>query len=73
MPEVTLSSKNQIVVPKEARERLGLKAGDKLLLTVIGSHLTLMKKPKNHLKALQDLRIPYGEDYLKKERASWDR
>lgn len=32
--EVTLSSKNQIVIPKEAREFIQLKPGDKLLLTV---------------------------------------
>jgi AbrB family looped-hinge helix DNA binding protein len=31
MPQATLSSKNQIVIPKEAREALGVKAGDKLL------------------------------------------
>lgn len=31
---VKMSSKNQIVVPKEAREALGLQAGDRLLVTV---------------------------------------
>jgi AbrB family looped-hinge helix DNA binding protein len=32
MGEAKLSSKNQIVVPREAREALKLKAGDKLLV-----------------------------------------
>lgn len=32
--EVKLSSKGQIVIPKEVREKLGLKAGDKLKLEV---------------------------------------
>jgi AbrB family looped-hinge helix DNA binding protein len=32
--EVKLSSKGQIVIPKEVREKLGLKAGDKIKLEV---------------------------------------
>ena len=31
---VKMSSKHQIVVPREAREALGLKPGDRLLVTV---------------------------------------
>ena len=31
MTEATLSSKNQIVIPREAREALRVKAGDRLL------------------------------------------
>jgi AbrB family looped-hinge helix DNA binding protein len=31
---VKMSSKHQIVVPKEAREALGLEAGDRLVVTV---------------------------------------
>jgi AbrB family looped-hinge helix DNA binding protein len=31
MREVKLSTKNQIVIPREIREALGVKAGDKLL------------------------------------------
>ena len=34
--EATLYSKNQIVEPREAREALGVPAGDKLLITVCG-------------------------------------
>jgi AbrB family looped-hinge helix DNA binding protein len=74
MAEVKLSSKNQIVIPREAREKLGLKPGDKLLIGVAGKHLTVIKKPKNFVKALEELNIgPYGDDYISKERASWDR
>jgi AbrB family looped-hinge helix DNA binding protein len=32
MTEATLSAKNQIVIPREAREALGLKPGDKILI-----------------------------------------
>jgi AbrB family looped-hinge helix DNA binding protein len=74
MAEVTISSKNQIVIPKEAREKLGLKAGDKLLVSVHDGEMMLMKRPAKYHKALRGLLPPgfYGPDYLKKERESWD-
>ena len=73
MAEATISSKNQIVVPKEAREALGVKAGDKLLIMVQGATVVMMPKPKDHLKALMGIgRGLYGKDYLRKERESWD-
>ncbi|OGC03786.1 hypothetical protein A2276_08030 [candidate division WOR-1 bacterium RIFOXYA12_FULL_43_27] len=54
--EVTLSSKYQVVIPKEAREMTHLEAGDKLLLTIsAGGQILLWKKPKNytaHMKGL---------------------
>jgi AbrB family looped-hinge helix DNA binding protein len=72
MAEVTLSSKNQIVIPKEAREALGVKPGDKLLVTVLDGEVTVMKRPaKFHLAIEGLMRGLYGDDYLKKERASW--
>lgn len=32
MTTVTLSSKNQVVIPKEVREGLGLKGGDQIII-----------------------------------------
>ena len=73
MAESTLSSKNQIVVPKDAREALGVTAGDKLLVVVQDGCVLLMRKPKSYTKALQGImRGVYPKDYLKKERESWD-
>jgi AbrB family looped-hinge helix DNA binding protein len=73
MAEARLSAKNQIVIPKEAREALGLKTGDTLLVVPRGDTVILMKKPKNFAKALLGLaRTRYPKDYLRKERASWD-
>jgi len=40
MAEATVSSKNQIVIPREARKALGLKPGDKVLFTVLGNRGT---------------------------------
>ena len=72
MAEATLSSKNQIVIPKEAREKLGLKPGDKLIVTVHDGKVFVMEKPANYAKALRGFAPGlYGPDYLKKERDSW--
>lgn len=42
---VKMSSKNQIVVPKEAREALGLVPGDRLIVVVRGSTIEMEKQP----------------------------
>ncbi|HTB92928.1 MAG TPA: AbrB/MazE/SpoVT family DNA-binding domain-containing protein [Candidatus Sulfotelmatobacter sp.] len=73
MAEATLSSKNQIVIPREARKALGLKPGDKLLVVLLGDDLIVLRKPKSYRKAIAGLgRGLYPPDYLKKERESWD-
>ena len=73
MAEATVSSKNQIVIPREARKALGLKPGDKVLFTVLGNRVLIMEKPKSFRAALRGLgRGLYPPDYLKKERKSWD-
>lgn len=72
MAEATLSSKNQIVIPREAREALDLKPGDKLIVTTVGEKMIIMERPKSHRAALAGIaRGLYPKDYLKKERSSW--
>lgn len=73
MTRATLSSKNQIVIPLEARRALGVKAGDKLLVVVHGDGVIVLQKPKSHRAAIRGLGAGlYPRDYLKKERKSWD-
>ncbi|MGB9236773.1 MAG: AbrB/MazE/SpoVT family DNA-binding domain-containing protein [Terriglobales bacterium] len=72
MNEATLSSKNQIVIPREAREALNLKPGDKILVIVRGGRVLLLEKPKSYAAAVRGLaRGTYAKDYLQKERQSW--
>ena len=72
MAEVTLSSKNQIVIPLEARKALGLKPGDKLIIVPRGETIIVMRKPKQYAKAiLGTAKSMYPPDYLKRERESW--
>ena len=72
MSEVTISSKNQIVVPREAREALGLKPGAKLQVVVRGDTMILFRKPKSAARALAGIgRGLYPPGYLDDERKSW--
>jgi len=70
MAEPTLSSKNQIVIPREAREALQLKPGDKLIVTAHGGKILILERPKSYSKAIL-CRGRYPKDYLKKELQSW--
>ena len=57
MAEATLSSKYQLVIPKEVREEAGLKSGEKLIIlakdgiiNIIPKHL--LKKMKGFIKGV---------------------
>lgn len=71
-----ISSKNQIVVPLEAREKLGLRPGDRLLVTVEGERIVMEKAPEDLAAALGGLlQGCFGDDldrYLAEERGSWE-
>jgi AbrB family looped-hinge helix DNA binding protein len=73
MAEATLSSKNQIVVPREAREALDVRPGDKLLIVVRGQTAVILPRPNSWTKALRGAaKVPYPESHLVEERADWD-
>jgi AbrB family looped-hinge helix DNA binding protein len=50
-----MSSKNQIVVPKEAREALGLQPGDRLIVTVTGDVIEMRARPRDVVAELEGL------------------
>lgn len=79
---LTVSSQYQITIPKKLREALGIKPGQKLLAWiqrwVKGKALTLTPKPKS----LADYTLGLGkeiwdkvdvDEYIQKERDSWER
>ncbi len=73
MAEVKLSSKNQIVIPKEAREALKIRAGDVVEVVAEDDFVVIFKRPKSWEKAIRGLaRGMYPEGYLERERNSWD-
>jgi AbrB family looped-hinge helix DNA binding protein len=73
MATATVSSKNQIVIPREAREALGLRAGDKVLVVVRGNRVLLLQKPAYYRAALRGIaRNAYPSQHIRKERESWE-
>jgi len=73
---VKVSSKYQIVIPREAREKLDLKAGDKLIIKANNEKIIIYPQPKNYAKYSLGLgkEIWQGIDateYIKKERETW--
>ena len=72
MAYLKLSSKNQIVLPKEAREAMNVKGGDELMVIVKGNITLLLPKPKNYVESIAGMgKGLYPKRYLKKERKSW--
>ena len=73
MASATLSSKNQIVIPREARNALDLRAGDKVLVVVRGKRVLMLQKPASHRRAIRGLAVEgYPSRHLPKERESWE-
>lgn len=74
MTTVKISGKNQVVVPREAREHLGVGPGDELLVVPKGGHVIILAKPKSVSAALAGSgKGLYGKArrYLKNERKAW--
>lgn len=74
MPQAKISQKHQIVIPKEARTEMHVKAGDRLIVETIHGITLLMPRPKKtgrHLRGLD--RGIYSKGYLNDERKSWPR
>ena len=70
--EAKLSSKNQIVIPRQARTALQVGPGDKILVVVRGNVVILLQKPKNYAQAIKGIcKGLYPSDYLRRERESW--
>ncbi len=75
MTTVKISGKNQVVVPREAREHLGVGPGDELLVVPKGGHVIILAKPGSISAALAGSgKGLYGKTrrYLKGERHSWE-
>jgi hypothetical protein len=52
---------------------LGVKPGDKLIVSVGDHKVMVIERPAQHRKALRGMmKGVYPPDYLKKERESWD-
>lgn len=78
MLKVKVNSKNQIVIPAEARKKLGIKPGDTLVLDIQDESMFVMREPDDHLEALKRLGAKAfegidGQEWLQRERDSWEK
>jgi AbrB family looped-hinge helix DNA binding protein len=66
MPAVTVSPKFQVVIPRAARERLGLEPGQRMEVIVLGDRIELIPlRPMTHLRGLLsgiDTEVPREAD-----------
>ncbi len=53
--EATVSSKGQIVIPKDFREDLGIKEGQKVVIEEVAGAIVIIPVPKDPVKALRGL------------------
>ena len=70
-----LSSKYQVVIPKQIRELLGLEPRDSVLFLVDGSTIILRPQPANFTETLRGLHQhlwPDPDAWLEQERSSWE-
>jgi len=75
--EVKVSNKFQIVIPKEIRERLGIREGDRLLVSIDGDHIRIVRAPKSMTDFLLGLHKEVWKgvevkDYIDGERGAWE-
>ena len=50
MPTVLTSAKGQVVIPKEERDRLGIKPGTRVVVTAVDDHIEIRPLPENPIE-----------------------
>ena len=73
---IKVSSKYQIVIPRDARERLNLKVGDKLIIKANNEKIIIYPQPRSYAKYALGLGKEIWQDidvteYVRKERQTW--
>lgn len=72
MTTVKLSAKNQIVLPKEARDAMRVERGAQLLVFARDGVTVILPKPASYAEALAgSAKGLYPKGYLASERQSW--
>ena len=72
---VTVSSKNQIVIPREAREKLHIAPGERLLVLCRDDRVILIPRPDDFVARMAGLHKEIWsevQDFLVRERGNWE-
>jgi len=64
--KATITSKGQLTIPKQVRERLGLKPGDRLVFDLDGNAIRLRVEKRRTLEELRGS-LPVGRGYPGRE------
>ncbi len=71
---VTLSSRNQVVIPQEARKKLSIGPGTRLLVLVKEDRIVFMPEPRHFVKHSSGRhKGVWGSGYLEHARRAWRR
>ena len=71
-PTVTLSSKNQAVIPQEARKKLGIGPGARLMVLIKDDRIVFMPEPCQFVKRSSGRHKGlWGKGYLARTRRAW--
>ena len=75
---VKISQKHQVVVPREAREALGVGAGDESVFEVEKGKVMIKARPRSYARHMLGLHKDVWkrvkvEEYVRKEREAWAR
>ena len=68
MKSITLSSKNQVVIPSVVRYKLGVKSGDKLIIKELSNTEVVLQKEPSYFDLIGALH-PQSEDATKRVRS----
>jgi AbrB family looped-hinge helix DNA binding protein len=70
-----LSTKYQLVLPKEVREALNLQPNDSVIFLIVGDSVYMRPRPKSFTSTLlglhRDVWSGNTDEWLERERASW--
>lgn len=79
--QIQVNVKYQVVIPKEARKKVGIKPGQRMNVNVSGDQIIFspsrgkgeLKWPEDYYKKLEDIWRGVDVDkYMEEERNSWD-
>lgn len=78
METVTVSSKFQVVIPRRAREILGISEGDKVVFDYRDGMVVLLPRPSDFVESSRGLGAEVWKDsppgsYLGEKRGSWQK